>query len=99
MPVPAGMSLPMMTFSLRPSSWSERPSMAASVSPPVVPQERRRATPRVGGQRRLGDPHELGAALGRLLPGLDQGAVRLGVDPGVDLLAGQELGVARFGDG
>jgi hypothetical protein len=36
MPVPAGISLPMMTFSFRPSSWSERPSMAASVSTRVV---------------------------------------------------------------
>ena len=29
--------------------------------------ERRRRQPRVGGQRRLGDPHELGTAFGRLL--------------------------------
>ena len=36
MPVPAGMSLPMITFSLRPSSPSERPSIAASVSTRVV---------------------------------------------------------------
>src|SRR5690349_8958630 len=36
MPVPAGISLPMITFSLRPSSPSERPSIAASVSTRVV---------------------------------------------------------------
>ena len=36
MPVPAGISLPMMMFSLRPSSESERDSMAASVSTRVV---------------------------------------------------------------
>src|SRR5213076_583769 len=36
MPVPAGMSLPMMMFSLRPKSWSLLPSMAASVSTRVV---------------------------------------------------------------
>src|SRR5581483_127586 len=36
MPVPAGMSLPMMMFSLSPSSRSDLPSMAASVSTRVV---------------------------------------------------------------
>src|SRR5436853_285300 len=36
MPVPAGLSLPMMMFSLRPRSWSRLPSMAASVSTRVV---------------------------------------------------------------
>ena len=36
MPVPAGISLPMMMFSLRPSSESRRDSMAASVSTRVV---------------------------------------------------------------
>ena len=35
-PVPAGMSLPMMTFSLRPIRWSLAPLMAASVSTRVV---------------------------------------------------------------
>ncbi len=35
-PVPAGMSFPMMTFSLRPSSGSLLPSMAACVSTRVV---------------------------------------------------------------
>ena len=36
MPVPAGISLPMMMFSLSPNSWSDLPSMAASVSTRVV---------------------------------------------------------------
>ena len=36
MPVPAGISLPMMMFSLRPTRLSPRPSMAASVSTRVV---------------------------------------------------------------
>ena len=36
MPVPAGMSLPMMMFSLRPTSVSRLDSMAASVSTRVV---------------------------------------------------------------
>ena len=36
MPEPAGISLPMMMFSLRPKSWSDLPSMAASVSTRVV---------------------------------------------------------------
>ena len=35
-PVPAGMSLPMITFSLRPIRWSLAPLMAASVSTRVV---------------------------------------------------------------
>ncbi len=35
-PVPAGISLPMMTFSLRPISGSDLPSMAACVSTRVV---------------------------------------------------------------
>src|SRR5919202_560732 len=36
MPVPAGISLPMMMFSLRPTRLSPRPSIAASVSTRVV---------------------------------------------------------------
>ena len=36
MPVAAGMSLPMMTFSFRPSSSSDLPAIAASVSTRVV---------------------------------------------------------------
>ena len=36
MPLPAGISLPMMMFSLRPKSRSDRPSMAASVRTRVV---------------------------------------------------------------
>src|SRR5579863_7075559 len=35
-PVPAGMSFPMMMFSFRPKRWSDLPSMAASVSTRVV---------------------------------------------------------------
>ena len=58
--------------------------------------ERRRRQPRVGGERRLRDSHELGTTLGRTLALLDEPAVRLGVAPGVDLLTGQERGVARL---
>ena len=36
MPDPAGISLPMMMFSFSPNSWSDLPSMAASVSTRVV---------------------------------------------------------------
>ena len=36
MPVPAGISFPMMMFSFSPKSWSDLPSMAASVSTRVV---------------------------------------------------------------
>src|SRR5205085_7939002 len=45
--------------------------------------ERRRRQPRVGGQRRLGDAHELGPALGRRLAVLHQFAVDVGVLAGV----------------
>ena len=81
MPVPAGISLPMITFSLRPEE-----AVAAALDGrlgehPRGLLERRRRQPRVGGQRRLRDPHELGATLGRLLAVLDQPPVLVGVAP------------------
>ncbi len=54
--------------------------------------------PALGGQRRLGDAHELGTALGGRLAVLDQRPVDLGVDLVVDALAGQERRIARLGD-
>src|SRR2546429_519873 len=42
--------------------------------------ERRRREPRVGGERRLGDAHELGAPFGRLVARLDETAVGVGED-------------------
>src|SRR5207302_1389725 len=50
-----------------------------------------------GGQRRLGDAHELGSALGRRLAVLHQLAVDVRVLAGVDALAGQETRVAGLG--
>ena len=58
--------------------------------------ERRRGQPRLGGQRGLGDAHDLGPALGRAGPGLDHRLVHLPEHPLVDPLAGQEVGVARL---
>ena len=60
--------------------------------------ERRGRQPRVGGERGLGDAHELGATLGGLLALLDELAVELRVTAAVDLLAGQERRVTRLGD-
>ena len=60
--------------------------------------ERRRRQPRVGGQRGLGDAHELGPALGRRLALLHQLAVDVGEHLLVDPLAGQEAGVAGLLD-
>src|SRR5690606_2610218 len=60
--------------------------------------ERRRGQPRVGGQRRLGDAHELRATLGGLLALGDQAAVDVREDPLVDALARQEVRVARLLD-
>src|SRR5690606_35805185 len=58
--------------------------------------ERRRRQPRVGGQRRLGDAHDHGTALGRDLGLLHEALVLVGVDLGVHRLAGQEAAVARL---
>ena len=62
----------MMMFSLRPKSWSDLPSMAASVSTRVVSWKDAADSHDFGGQRRLGDPHQLRAALGRALAFLYQ---------------------------
>src|SRR4026207_1700067 len=108
MPEPAGINLPMMMFSLRPIRLSPLPSMAASVStlggswngaagsgdPPGGLLNRRRRQPRLGGQRRLGDPHQLGTTLGRLLAVFDHPTVGVAEDLGVGTLAGEEGGVA-----
>ena len=85
-----------MMFSLRPIRLSPRPSMAASVSTRVVSWKRRRGQPRLGGQRRLGDAHDLGATLGGALALLDHAPVGVTEHLGVDPLAGQEPGVARL---
>src|SRR5262249_26654130 len=99
MPVPAGMSLPMMTFSFRPISESLRAWIAASVNTRVGSWKGGGGQPGVGGQRRLGDPHEHRTAGGRLTTLGDQPAVlRLELRP-VDQQPGQELGRATVDDG
>ena len=86
----------MITFSLSPCS----PSLAALDGRlgehPRGLLERRRRQPRVGGQRRLGDPHELGTTLGRLLALGHEIAVGLGELAGVGLLARQVRRVTRL---
>ena len=57
-----------------------------------------RREPRVGRQRRLGDAHELGAPLGGTPTLGHQHSVRLGEQPLVDLLAGQEVRLAGVVD-
>ena len=58
MPVPAGMSLPMMTFSLRPSSESLLARDRRVGEHPGRLLEGGRRQPRLGRQRRLGDAHQ-----------------------------------------
>ena len=79
MPVPAGISLPMMMFSFRPSR-PVGPRLDGGLGEhPGRLLERGGRQPRVGGQRRLGDAHELGTALGRRLALLHELAVDVGV--------------------
>ena len=87
----------MMMFSLSPKSWSRLAFDGGLGQHPGGLLERGRRQPALGGQRGLGDAHELGATLGRPLALLDQLAVDLGVDPGVDALAGQEGRLALLG--
>ena len=71
MPEPAGISLPMMMFSLRPIRLSPLAVDGGLGEHPGGLLERRRRQPRLGGQRCLGDAHDLGPTLGRLLALLD----------------------------
>ena len=57
-----------------------------------------RREPRIGGQRGLGDAHELGTALGGTATLGHQHAVGLSEEALVDLLAGQEVRLARVVD-
>jgi hypothetical protein len=90
MPVPAGMSLPMMTFSFRPSSGSLLALDRGLGEHAGRLLEGGGRQPRVGRQRRLGDPHEDLAAVGRLAALVDDAAVLLGEALTVDQLPGQE---------
>jgi hypothetical protein len=58
-----------------------------------------RREPRVGGQRRLGDAHELHAAFGGALALFDQELVGIGEGLLVDALPGEEVGVVGLEDG
>ena len=87
----------MMMFSLRPSSASLLGLDGGLGEHPGRLLERGRRQPRVGGQRRLGDAHELGATLGRLLALGDEAPGWCRRRPScVDPLAREEVGVARL---
>ena len=60
--------------------------------------EGRRGKPRISGQGGLGNPHEFGSPLGRLVALVDEAPVGVGEHPLVDLLAGEKLGVAWIPD-
>ena len=66
MPVPAGISRPMITFSLRPRSWSTAPCDGGVRQDLGGLLERGRRDPAVGAERGLGDPQDQGLADGRL---------------------------------
>ena len=57
-----------------------------------------RGKPRISGQGGLGNPHEFGSPLGRLVALVDEAPVGVGEHPLVDLLAGEKLGVAWIAD-
>ena len=97
-PVPAGISLPMMTFSLSPIRWSLAPLMAASVSTRVVSWKDAAARKRRGVERRLGHAEQDGLGRRRLAAlGQDPVVVLLEVEP-VDELGRQQVDVARLVD-
>ena len=98
MPVPAGMSLPMMTFSFSPSRASLRALMAASVSTRVV------------SWNEAADSHDSVASDALVIP-MRTGRAEAGAPPdsmtrrfsasnaaAVDELTGQQVGVARLED-
>ena len=97
-PVPAGMSLPMMTFSLSPIRWSLAPLMAASVSTRVVSWKDAAARKRRRVERRLRHAEEDRLGRRRLAAlGQDPVVGLLEVEP-VDQLGRQEVDVARLVD-
>ena len=98
MPVPAGISLPMITFSFRPSSGSDLPLIAASVSTRVVSWKEAAASHESVASDAFVIPMRIGRARGRLAARLHDLGVRLLEALAVDHLAGQELRVARLDD-
>ena len=97
-PVPAGMSLPMMTFSLRPIRWSLAPLMAASVSTRVV-SWKDAAARKLAVLREAFVTPEQDDLRGRGLAALGKDAVvRLLEVEAVDELGREEVRVARLVD-
>ena len=98
MPVPAGMSLPMMTFSFRPSRRVRAGVDRRVGEHPRGLLEGRRRQPRLGRERGLGDAHEhrttgrRGAAFGD-----DLAVLLLELRP-LGQLARKQLGVTRLED-
>jgi thiol-disulfide isomerase/thioredoxin len=98
-PVPAGISLPMITFSLRPMRWSLAPLMAASVSTRVVSWKEAAARKLTRVERRLGDAEQNRLGRGRLAALGQDPVVRLLELEAIDELGRQQLGVAGVVDG
>src|SRR3954470_10158053 len=104
MPVPAGITRPTMTFSLRPRRPSTLPLMAGSVSTRVVSWKLAAemklsgdtdalVMPRTSARRTAGGPAEGGGA-----PGRDAALVLPAELPTVHLLVDQDFGVADLLD-
>ena len=97
-PVPAGISLPMMTFSLSPIRWSLAPLMAASVSTRVVSWKDAAARKLDVLSEALVTPEQDGLGRGRLAAlGQDPVVGLLELEP-IDQLGRQEVDVARLVD-
>ena len=96
MPVPAGISLPMMMFSLRPSRQSLRDSMAASVSTRVVSWNEAAESHESVASDALVMPMSSGRPSAGCLPSCTSARLVSAYDLLVDPLAGQEVGVARL---
>ena len=89
----------MMMFSLRPSRQSLLPSMAASVSTRVVSWKEAADSHESVASDALVMPISSGRPSAGLPPSWTSRLVGVGEHPGVDPLAGQEVGVARLLDG
>ena len=90
------MSLPMITFSLRPTSPSRRPSMAASVSTRVVSWNDAADSHESVASDAFVIPMSSGRPSAGCLPSATSSRLRLGELAGVGLLARQERRVARL---
>ena len=97
-PVPAGISLPMITFSLRPIRWSRAPLMAASVSTRVVSWKEAAARKDDVFRDALVTPRSTVCAVAGSPPSDEDAVVRLLEVQAVDELGRQLLAVARLVD-